>query len=110
MFQRKPERKGGEVQPEATHCREGEAGYNVLLKGIMGDTLGSQIISTELQQIAKQAADYPDTIFTTLAHRIGIVVLREAYRRTKEKGAPDVDSVTAKEYAENLVRPQIQGR
>jgi len=73
-----------------------------LLKGTMGDTLRSQTISTELQQIAQQAADYPDTIFTTLAHRIDIPFLREAYCRTRKNGAPGVDSVTAKEYAENL--------
>jgi RNA-directed DNA polymerase len=90
------------VEPKATHCREGEAGYNVLLKGTMGDTLRSQTISTELQRIAQQAADYPDTIFTTLAHRIDIPFLREAYRQTNKKGAPGVDMVSAKEYAENL--------
>jgi hypothetical protein len=59
-------REGGEVVPKATHYREGEAGYNVLLKGIMGDTSRSQTISTGIQQIAKQAAEYPDAVFTTL--------------------------------------------
>ena len=73
-----------------------------MLKGTMGDTLRSQTISTELQQIAQQAADYPDTVFTTLAHRIDIPLLREAYRLTNKKGAPGVDRVSAKEYAENL--------
>ncbi len=90
------------MEPKATHCREGEAGYNVLLKGIMGDTLRSQTISTELQQIAQQAADYPDTVFTTLVHKIDIPFLREAYRRTKKKGAPGSDNITAEEYAVNL--------
>jgi len=90
------------VEPKATHCREGEAGYNALLKGTMGDTLRSQTISTKLQQIAQQAADYPDTVFTTLAHRIDIPFLKEAYRRINKKGAPGVDMVSAKEYAENL--------
>jgi len=97
-----PEREGGEVEPKATHCREGEAGCNVLQKGTMGDTSRSQTISTELQQIAQQAAEYPDMIFTTLAHRIDIPLLREAYRQTNKKGAPGVDMVSAKEYAENL--------
>ena len=68
----------------------------------MGDTLRSQTISTDLQQIAQQAADYTDTVFTTLAHRIDIPFLREAYRRTNKKGAPGVDMVSAKEYAEDL--------
>ena len=73
-----------------------------MLKGTMGDTLRSQTISTKLQQIAQQAADYPDTVFTTLAHRIDIPFLREAYRLTNKKGAPGVDRISAKEYAENL--------
>jgi len=90
------------VEPKATHCREGEAGYNALLKGTMGDTLRSQTISTKLQQIAQQAVDYQDTVFTTLAHRIDISFLKEAYRQTNKKGAPGVDMVSAKEYAENL--------
>jgi len=90
------------VAPKATHCREGEAGYNVLVNRTMGDTLRSQTISTQLQQIAQQAADYPDSVFTTLAHKMDIPFLREAYRQTKKKGAPGVDNMTAKEYAVNL--------
>ena len=56
MFLYTQRREGGEVEPKATHRREGEAGYNVLLNGTMGDTLRSQTISIELQQIAQQAA------------------------------------------------------
>ena len=41
---------------QATHCREGEAGYNVSLEGTMGDTQKSQTISTENQGIASQVA------------------------------------------------------
>ena len=40
----------------ATHCRKGEAGYNVFLEGTMGDTQKSQTISTENQGIALQEA------------------------------------------------------
>lgn len=47
-------RWGSEAQ--ATHCREGEAGYNVLLVGTMGDTQKSQTISSENQSIASQFA------------------------------------------------------
>jgi RNA-directed DNA polymerase len=45
-------RWGSEAQ--ATHRREGEAGYNVSLEGTMGDTQKSQTISTENQGIASQ--------------------------------------------------------
>jgi hypothetical protein len=47
-------RWGSEAQ--ATHRREGEAGYNVSLEGTMGDTQKSQTISTENQGIASQVA------------------------------------------------------
>ena len=37
-----------------------EGGQNLQLKGKMGDTLRSPTISTQLQQIAEQAKQYPD--------------------------------------------------
>ena len=36
--------------------------------GNSGDTLRSQTVSTKLQRIAQQARQYPDMVFTTLAH------------------------------------------
>jgi RNA-directed DNA polymerase len=87
---------------QATRCREGEAGYNVLLKGNMGDTSRSQTVSTKLQRIAEQAACYPEMVFTTLVHLIEVDFLKEAYRLTRKNGAPGVDKVTAREYAKNL--------
>jgi len=68
----------------------------------MGDTLRSQTISTKLQQIAKQAANYPDMVFTTLAHHIDVDFLYEAYRQNNRKSSPGIDKVTSKEYDENL--------
>lgn len=47
-------RKGGEPLVPGTHCREGEAGYNISLEGTMGDTPRSQTISHENQGIAEQ--------------------------------------------------------
>ena len=75
--------------------REGEAGHNVLLEGKMGGTLRPQTISTQLQQIAQQASDHPAMVFTTLAHRIDVAFLREAYRRVRKDAAAGIDSVTA---------------
>jgi group II intron reverse transcriptase/maturase len=68
----------------------------------MGDTLRSQTVLTKLQRIAEQAVRCPDMIFTTLVHHITVEFLREAYRRSRKDGAPGIDKVTAKEYAENL--------
>jgi retron-type reverse transcriptase len=95
-----PGRWGSEAQ--ATHLREGEAGYDVLLKGKMGDTSRSQTVSTRLQRIAKQAEDYPQMVFTTLAHHIDVDLLREAYRHTRKNSSPGVDGITAKQYGEHL--------
>jgi RNA-directed DNA polymerase len=68
----------------------------------MGDTSRSQTVSTKLQRIAKQAEDYPQTVFTTLAHHMDIDFLREAYRRTRKDSTPGVDGITAKQYKEEL--------
>ena len=68
----------------------------------MGDTPGSQTISTKLQRIAEQAAQYPRMVFDNLYHLIDMDFLREAYRQTRKNGAPGVDKVTAKQYAEDL--------
>ena len=63
----------------------------------MGDTSGSQTISTKLQKIAEQAERYPDMVFTTLWYMVDEDFLREAYRQTRKDGAAGVDGVTAKE-------------
>jgi group II intron reverse transcriptase/maturase len=68
----------------------------------MGDTPGSQTVSTKLQRIAEQARDYPGMVFNNLYHLIDFDFLREAYRLTSKKGAPGVDKVTAEQYAEDL--------
>ena len=69
----------------------------------MGDTPGSPTVSTKLQRIAKQAEDYPDTVFNNLYHLLDYDFLMEAYRRTRKGSAPGVDKVTAQMYAEYTV-------
>ena len=54
MVLNEPRRWGSEAQ--ATHCREGEAGYNVSLEGTMGGTPRPQTIKTEIQGIANKGA------------------------------------------------------
>jgi group II intron reverse transcriptase/maturase len=68
----------------------------------MGETPGSQTVSTKLQRIAKLAKDAPEMAFTTLAHHIDVEWLREAYRRTRKDGAAGVDGQTAASYAAEL--------
>ncbi len=68
----------------------------------MGDTLGSQTVSTKLRRIAEQAERYPDMVFNNVYHLIDYDFLLEAYRRTRKGSAPGLDGVTAQEYAKNL--------
>ena len=62
----------------------------------------SPTVSSILQQIAQQAVQYPDRVFTTLAHHIDVDFLREAYHRTSKRSAPGIDGVTAQAYAVDL--------
>ena len=68
----------------------------------MGDTSRSQTVSTKLQRIARQAEDYPQMVFTTLAHHMDIDFLWEAYRGTRKDSTPGIDGITAKQYGEEL--------
>jgi group II intron reverse transcriptase/maturase len=68
----------------------------------MGVTPRAQTIQTKLRPIAEQAVNYPNMIFTTLAHRIDVELLTQAYHMTRKDGAPGLDKVTAGEYTENL--------
>jgi len=68
----------------------------------MRDTQKSQIISTDLHQIAAQAKQEPAMIFISLAYRMDIDFLTEAYHQVRKDGAPGLSGVTAKEYKQNL--------
>jgi RNA-directed DNA polymerase len=64
--------------------------------------LSSPTVSPTLQRIAEQARQPPAMRVMTLAHRIDVELLREAYHRTRKDGAPGIAGVTAAEYAANL--------
>ena len=68
----------------------------------MNDTTRSTNISTQLRRIAEQAKREPSLVFTTLAHRMDVDCLREAYRRLRKGAAPGISGVTAKEYGKDL--------
>lgn len=85
-----------------THCREGEARYDVLINGTTGDTLGLLTVSLKLCQLREQAREHPARVFTTLHHLIDIEWLTEAYHRTRKDAAAGVDEVTAADYAADL--------
>jgi RNA-directed DNA polymerase len=64
--------------------------------------LSAPTVSTRLPRMAAQARQHPAMPFTTLAHRIDVDLLREAYPQTRRDGAPGVDGVTAEAYAADL--------
>ncbi len=68
----------------------------------MDDTMRSANISMQLRQIAEQAKREPSLVFTTLAHRMDVECLREAYRRLRKDAAPGNSGVTAKAYGRDL--------
>jgi RNA-directed DNA polymerase len=72
------------------------------LEGTMAETSSSEAVSTRRQRIAKLAKEAPNMAFTTLAHHVDLVWLREAYDCTRKGGATGVDGVTAAEYAAQL--------
>ena len=68
----------------------------------MTGTKSSDLISTKQREIAALAGDEPGRVLTTIAHRIDLVWMREAYRRTRKDGAAGVDAVDRKTFEANL--------
>ena len=73
-----------------------------LAEGQMTGTSDSGIISTRQGEIAELAGHDPKLVLNTLAHRIDIAWMREAYRRTRKDGAVGVDAVDRKTFEANL--------
>jgi len=44
----------------------------------------------------------PEMVFTSLAHRIDLYLLKQSFRKIRKNESTGVDKVSAKEYAENL--------
>ena len=73
-----------------------------LLERKMQETSNSVDVSTKLQRIAELAEQDVAMVLVTLAHHIDVEFLKEAFRRTRQDGAPGVDGRTATEYEERL--------
>jgi RNA-directed DNA polymerase len=70
----------------------------------MNETPDSKIVSTKTERIAKLAKQAPDMVIRTLAHHMDGTWLREAFRRTRKRGATGVDKQTSESYAQDLER------
>ncbi|WP_428559796.1 MAG: reverse transcriptase domain-containing protein [Solidesulfovibrio sp. DCME] len=73
-----------------------------LLEGKMQGTSSPENISTRLQKVAELAKQAPDIVFTTLAHHVDVILLKEAFHLTRKDGASGVDQQTAAEYEGQL--------
>ena len=79
-------RKSNKVEPNF-----GEDGKPPILVG--------EVSLINIVMLAKQN---PEMTFTSLAHRIDLSLLKEAFRRINKSGAAGVDKVTAADYAANI--------
>lgn len=86
-----------------SHCREGEAGYDVVVNGTTGDTVRSQTVSTQLHRLSEQAKEHPQRVFTTLHHLIDVEFLVEAFGRCRRDAAAGIDHMTVNEYEVGLI-------
>lgn len=68
----------------------------------MNGTPTPATVSTKLQRIAELARQMPDRALTSLAYRIDVDWLKEAYERTRKDGAKGIDGQTAEQYAAKL--------
>ena len=59
-------------------------------------------VLTRQQRIAELAKQAPQMGFTSLNHHLDLHWLAEAYRRTRQDGAPGVDGQTGADYGANL--------
>ncbi len=60
------------------------------------------IRESSLVRIAALAQKNPEMVFTSLAHRIDLSLLKKSFKQVRKSDAAGVDKITAKQYAENL--------
>ena len=68
----------------------------------MSDTSMSGGMSLELLEVGERARREPKGRFHSLAHRMDVLALERAYRRTRKSAAVGVDGVTKEQYGQNL--------
>ena len=71
-------------------------------EGRIKDTSTVFEVESSLVRIAMRAKSDHEQVFTSLAHRIDISLLRKSFRQLRRNSSTGVDRITAKEYAENL--------
>jgi RNA-directed DNA polymerase len=85
-----------------TWCSEGEAGHHLRFKPSTQGTSSPLPAVTRLDRIATQAREYPEMVFTTLAHHLDEVMLERAFWKLNPRSAPGIDRVTWEAYQREL--------
>ncbi|MCP4122538.1 MAG: group II intron reverse transcriptase/maturase [Bacteroidetes bacterium] len=76
---------------------------NVIFKdSVEGDNPLILAGGSSLARVRILAQENPEMVFTSLAHRVNMGLLRDSYKEIRKSDAAGVDKMTAKEYAENL--------
>lgn len=75
-----------------------------VMSNVLGDDDRPPVLTgeTSLIRIRTRAEKDPNLVFTSLAHRIDLSLLKDSFRQVRKSESSGVDGVTAKEYAENL--------
>ena len=60
------------------------------------------VSESSLVKIRMLAESDPEMVFTSLAHRIDLSLLKKSFRQVRTSKSAGVDGITAEEYAENL--------
>ena len=71
-------------------------------KNPAGDGPPLLVGESSLTRIRMLAESDPNLVFTSLAHRIDLYLLKKSFRQVRKSKSAGVDKITAKEYAKNL--------
>jgi len=101
-------RNQGTDPVRGTWDSEGEAGHHLASSAVGRPTTPSRTSPRQrLERIATQAREYPDMVFTTLAHHVDVPFLERAFDRLNRHSAAGIDRVTWQAYEEDLI-PKLE--
>ncbi len=67
-----------------------------------GDDPPLLVSESSLARIRMLTESNPDVVFTSMAHRIDLYLLKKSFRQVRKSKSAGVDKITAKEYARNF--------
>jgi RNA-directed DNA polymerase len=85
-----------------THWREGGSRRTNLLKGNITRLGTREPMSTTIDRIAELAKEDPKRQFFSIAHRITVEKLHEAFRSLRKDASAGIDGVTYEQYEANV--------